>query len=165
MPPPASGGVCAAPGILEKQNVTYAAKGRLCQPDSAASAGCVGNDCTPTLPAPFRACVVGAGNQTCPAPYTVTHHVGTDVSYSCAGCACAVTATCDGTMTLYTDGACQNGAKSEPVDGQCRNAASGTFNSYKYTGNAPTAVACQSGPPSPPSGVMLAGSLTICCAP
>jgi hypothetical protein len=164
VPPPPTGGACAAPGLPQKQNVTYAAKGRLCQPDSAASGGCTGNDCKPTLPAPYRACIVGAGNQTCPSPYTATHHVGSDVSFTCAGCACNVTAICDGTMTLYTDNACQTGAKNVPVDDKCHGGENGSFNSYKYTGNPPGAVACQVGPPAAPSGVTLTGQLTVCCA-
>ena len=165
-PPGPTGGACGpGAGVVQKQNVTYAGKARLCQPDNAAAAGCTGNDCRPILPAPYRACISGAGNQTCPAPYTVTHHVGTDVTYTCGGCACTLSATCQGSLTLYSDGNCQNGAHNVAVDDVCRPpGANGPFNSYKYAGS-PTVVTCLDGPAAPPAGLALTSQLTICCAP
>ena len=166
VPPPPSGGACAAQGLVEKQNVTYAASERLCNADSLVAAGCKGSDCTPTLPAPFKACIAGAGNQSCPAPYTDAHHIGTDVTYTCSACSCAVTATCTGTMTLYTDTGCTMGAHSLAADGVCRGSGkNGPFNSYRYTGNSPSNVTCQAGLVPPPTGLTLTNQLTVCCAP
>lgn len=165
VPPAATGAACAAPAVQQKQNVTYGSHARTCAPDSAAAAGCNGNECTPSLASPFSACIAMSGNQTCPAPMTVKHLVGTDVSYTCSACPCTVSATCSGTMSLYEDNNCTMGLHPIAADGQCH--PSGTnkmFRSYKYAGTASN-VSCSAGNVPAPQNVALVGQETICCAP
>ncbi len=160
-----TGGACTSAGALQKQNVTYAGRARVCQPDSPAAAGCNGNQCTPTLPAAYSACIAMAGNQACPAPMTVKHRVGSDVSYTCAACPCSVGAKCSGTMTLYRDNQCTSMPHVLAVDDVCH--PSGTnqsYSSYKYTGTASN-VTCAPGAAPAPQNLALVGEETICCAP
>jgi hypothetical protein len=163
-PGPTGSASCTAAGQMNRQKVTFASKARVCRPDSPASAKCMGNQCTPQLAAPYVACIQAAGNASCPSPFTSQHDVGTDVAVTCAACTCSATATCSGTMTYYTDVACQNGATPFPADGLCH--ASGTtqsFSSYKYAGVA--TVACTIGIPPAAQSTTLVGKQTLCCLP
>lgn len=164
-PPAPTGGACTSAGQLQKQNVTYAGHARVCRPDTPTSAGCNGNQCTPTLSAGYSACIEIAGNQTCPAPMTAKHRVGTDVSYTCGACPCTVGSKCSGTMTLYRDNQCQNNPIALTVDDACH--PSGTnqsYGSYKYTATA-SMVTCAPGAAPAAQSVALVGEETICCAP
>jgi hypothetical protein len=165
-PPTATGGLCASPGVASMQSVTFGGADRTCAPDSAGSAGCTGNVCSPNLPAPYRACVVSpAPGAVCPADFPERHDVGTGVSLNCSSCACKPTATCTGTMTVYIDNACQDDALSIPADGACHpsNSPLGTtYGSYRYVGQA-SAVSCQAIGSSSAQNVQLTGAETICC--
>jgi hypothetical protein len=167
-PPIATGGSCTSPGVASTQNVTYGSAHRTCVPDSAGSAGCTGNVCSPNLPMPYRACIASSATAAvCPAGFPERHDVGTGVSLDCASCGCKSTATCTGTMTFYTDSACQEGSLSIPADGSCRpsNSPPGTtYASYRYVGQA-SAVACQTTGSSTAQNVQLTGEEIICCPP
>lgn len=168
-PTPPDGGVCGAPGVLQKANVTYAAKGRICTPGIPADIGCSGDTCAPNVAAPFRACISQAGDQACPAGnFSVKHLVGTDVTANCGTCACSMTGTCAGTYTLYTDTACTVNPTVLAANGTCvRNAAidGKSYKSYRYT-LAPTGLGCTATGTAPVAqNVALAGSQTVCCPP
>jgi hypothetical protein len=171
--PPAFTGACTATGT-PTGNITYASQDRTCVPDSQASAGCNGNQCTPpNVPGPYKFCIAQGGNHNCPGgaggSFTVQHVVGTGVTLSCSGCGgCTVNGTCSGgTMQLFTDKKCTAGELDIPVDDKCHqtNAQSDTYGSYKYVANAPTGVACQAQGTSTAQGVSLDAEETICCLP
>jgi hypothetical protein len=152
--------------------VTFDSQDRACPPDSAQSAGCNGNQCTPTIPSPYQVCVIQGGNHGCPgAPFTQQHLVGSGFGgVSCSSCAsCTVQGTCSGgTMKLFENGNCNGGEIDIPADGKCHtsNAPNNTsYNSYKYVANAPTGVGCAPSGTSTASGGTLTNEQTICCAP
>ncbi|MGO9838322.1 MAG: hypothetical protein ACLP1X_29430 [Polyangiaceae bacterium] len=167
-----SGGVCSSPGATSLNDVTYAAHDRTCTPASPQSAGCSGNVCTPIAGGPYAGCIAAPGAVTCPAgPLSVQHLVGTDVSFDCSSCTCTVTGTCTGTVTLYSDEGCTRGALDVPADGTCYEVLdlvtkpATSYNSYIYTGNSPSDIACEASGASSAQDVALANETTICCAP
>jgi hypothetical protein len=155
--------------VTNTAGVTYAAHDRACTADSNASAGCTGNQCTPTLPPTYKPCVVSAGQVACPgAPFTVQHVVGTAATYTCSVCGnCAVTADCTGTMKLFTNGGCTQNELDVAADGQCHvaNAPQDSYSNYEYQKAPPSNVGCNVTGSSSAQGVSLAGEETICCPP
>jgi hypothetical protein len=164
-PPAATGGTCSSASSTTGP-LTYAALDSACQPDSNQSAGCTGNQCTPTIPSPYLVCVAKNGHQTCPgAPFTQQHDVGSSATVACGGsCGCNLTTTCTGTMQLFTDGMCKQGELDVVADGTCKTSTgvSGNYNSYKYVGGTASAT-CQSTGTATVQNVTLAGEQTICC--
>jgi hypothetical protein len=167
VPPSASGGSCTAPSSIQKSGITFAGRGRVCTPSGEAAMNCDDAGlCAPQLPAPFSVCVSQSGNQSCPAPFSIKHYAGTDVTFNCAACGCHEVAACAGTMTTFTDGSCQSNAWAVAADGKCR----GTGNpnrsngSYIFTG---TVASHQCSIISVPTATNLAlvNDQTICCAP
>jgi len=165
-PAAATGGQCSGVGT-GNANVTYATEGRACVPDDPQSAGCTGDRCTPTLAAPYRPCIVQSGIETCPGgPFTEQHRVGSGVSFVCSDCGCSVTATCEGTIQLFTDATCTQQELDIPADGQCHDPAApsnNTYGSYMYVPG-PLADACAT-TPSMAQDIALQNEETLCCAP
>jgi hypothetical protein len=160
--PAPSGGACNAPGVKNTGGITYAGRDRLC----TVAASCSGAACGANLPAPYQACIAADGDVACPAgPWSAAHHVGTSTSFDCASCTCAVSATCSGTLTLYTDKTCTKSPYAVSTDVCVGISSSATFTAYKYAGAAPKNVACQvTGTPAMPD-LALVGEQTICCTP
>jgi hypothetical protein len=171
--PGPSGGQCSSAGQATG-TVTYGSQDRACTPDSATSGGCSGDECTPSLPSPYLACVVQSGSNPCPSgsSFTQQHLVGTGSDVACSACGCNVTATCSGKVALFVDKACTLGETDIPADSACHDGPpSGAgdggmtdFYSYKYIADAPGSVACA------PTGssnatVTLANEQTVCCVP
>jgi len=164
--PPPTGGACTAPGIASGTGVTYGSQDRSCTAASAQAANCNGNACAPSIAAPFQACLMTTGTATCPGNMTARHLVGTGTSVTCADCACSTSATCTGTVTLYTDSTCMTGAYAVSADGSCDpiHLQRASYDSYIYSGGSPQNVTCQASGSSAPS-VTLANEATICCTP
>jgi hypothetical protein len=161
-------GTCSAASVENTQNVTYAAHDRVCVQDTPSSGNCTGDQCTPTLPTPYQACIAQAGHQTCPAPFTASHDTGSGADYTCGACGCATstTAKCEGTMTYYTDTMCMNGAKTFDADGTtCASAGAGAYGSYIFAGMLGAGTTSCSATAGAPSVVTLANELTVCCQP
>ncbi|HEX4447011.1 MAG TPA: hypothetical protein VH044_09750, partial [Polyangiaceae bacterium] len=162
--PPASGGACAAAGVSNAAGVTYAARDRICTANTPAAAGCTGDMCRPTLSGAYQECIASPGSQACPSgPLSVAHHVGTSGAVTCSDCGCTVTATCAGTMTLYTDAACKKGGTSLAT-GVCKFVGNAAFKAYTYAGGTAQKVACQAAAPSSGPVVSLVSEATVCCA-
>jgi hypothetical protein len=164
--PAATGGACRAPGVASGTGLTYASQVRSCTAD-AQPATCEGNACTPSIAAPFQACLMTAGSVACPpGNLTARHLVGTAASVSCADCSCSTAATCAGTVTLYTDSTCMTGAYQVPADGSCVpiHKQEASYDSYIYTGGSPESVTCEASGSADPT-VALESEATICCAP
>jgi hypothetical protein len=171
-PPPSTGGSCSAPGSATGA-VTYGAHDRTCAPSSAQAAGCDGSTCAPSLPSPYSACIMQSGTTTCPpGPLGVLHVAGTGSSFGCSDCNCSVTATCTGSITLYTDSKCTKPGVTIPADRSCNqitslsNAAGTnyTFGAYIYTPNPPASTKCTASGSSSAENVTLQNTVTICCA-
>jgi hypothetical protein len=164
--PPPSGGSCTAHGVPTPSALTYASRDRVCAPDSPKAASCDGGTCHPDLSGPYAACIAAPGAVACPpGPLSVQHEVGTSGSFSCADCACSVTSSCSGTLTLYTDTACKKGPYAIST-GVCVGISSAaTYRAYQYTAGSPTNIGCQAGAPGAAQSVTLTGPQTICCAP
>ncbi len=169
LPAPPEGSCGAAgPGVLTSP-VTFPWQGEVCSPDSAVSAGCIGNVCTVGLPPPFRVCVSNSPFRECPANsvFTEPYLEAAGPSASCSTCNCAVTATCSGTVQLFSDTACMGSEFDVPADGQCHSSPPGIgpIASYRYTATAPTNVSCV--PDVTTATVMTSWqkTVTVCCAP
>jgi hypothetical protein len=166
--PAASGGACTSSG-QPTGTLTYGGNDRSCAPDSAPSAGCSGDQCTPDLPSPYLACVVQPGSVSCPSGsvFSVQHVVGTSGTLACGACGCGVDATCSGKVALFTDPGCTQG-EMDFATGQCLAGPTGgglggtSFGSYKYEANPPAAVSCAASGSSQAS-VTLVSEETICC--
>jgi hypothetical protein len=164
--PAPTGGACRAPGVADSTAITYAARSRTCSANDAQATGCTGDVCHPTLPAGYAACIAAPGAQPCPqGPLGVQHVVGTSATFACGDCGCTTTATCAGTLTLFTDTKCKGGANPLAANTCTAIAATGaTYEAYEYDGGAPTGVACQTGAAGAAQDVTLAGEQTLCCA-
>jgi hypothetical protein len=165
IPPDPVGGSCQAPSTKNPSGISYTGKDRVCTPNNDGVMGCDdAGICEPELPPPFLACVEAPGNKPCPAPFGHKHLVGTGVSFDCGACGCSETATCGGTMTLYSDGACQMDALSELVDGQCHS--TGMPNrmngSYIFAGAVATHACSITSVPSA-TNLTLDNLTTLCC--
>jgi hypothetical protein len=166
--PPASGGVCGAPGV--PGTLTFGAYDRSCAPASAAAANCAGGACSPTLAPPYQACITpeSAGVVACPAgALGVQHVVGTAASFSCSACPCTVSGTCSaGTLTLYPNADCGHTGTAFTT-GDCTNVAlsttSSSFGSYRFRGGTASAITCAA-TPGVAEDVTLTNETTICCA-
>lgn len=167
--PPPTGGTCQSSGVAN-----YASTDRICESTSPSSAGCTGSVCAPNVPSPYRACIRAPGDLPCPSgTLSARRLVRSSASPACPDCPCTVTATCSGTMTLFTDTMCTAGARPIPT-GQCvpidTSLGQGmmgqgmvNFRSYEYAGT-PASVACHV---AADAGATAAGPLgdteTVCC--
>ncbi len=164
--PPPSGGTCTAPGMASGNGaVTYASRDRLCQPNSAQAENCDAGFCQPDLSGPYAGCIEAPGDVACPpGPLSVAHKVGTSASVSCADCACVVSGTCSGTLTLYTDTACKKAPYAISTDVCVSVSSAATYKAYQYTGGKTKTVTCEAAAPGAAQNVALAGEQTVCCA-
>ncbi len=165
--PAATGGACAVPGTASGMGVTYASQDLACAPTSASSANCTGNTCAPNLTGPFAACIMTSGVVACPAgPLSAARTVGTSATATCSACGCSVAATCQGTVTVYSDDNCKDSPYSVPADGSCNPIykQGQSYNSYIYTGGTPHTTCTPSGS-STVQSTTLVNEATICCAP
>ncbi|HWX75106.1 MAG TPA: hypothetical protein VNZ05_07365 [Solirubrobacteraceae bacterium] len=75
-----------------------------------------------------------------------------------------MSASCSGTLSLYTDTGCTRGAYGIST-GVCVGISSAaTYRAYEYTAGAPTNVTCQPAAAGPAQNLALTGPQTICCA-
>lgn len=131
-PPAATGGTCAGSATKHLDQIS-ATQERLCAPQTGA--------CEATLcaDAGVAECISQDGDVACPgAPWTTKHLVGPSADVACgAGCGCAsVNATCNGTLTVYTDSACTQNALALIADDTCHatNQTGIGWRYYKYVG-------------------------------
>lgn len=167
-PAPVSGSCSSTgPGTLTSA-VTFPWTGETCAPDSPAAVGCEGSDCTVSLQPPFRVCVEASPFRVCPANsvFTQPYFGAVGPSAWCTACDCAMSATCSGTVRLFSDGGCAGAEFDVPADSQCHPAPAGigAISAYRYEANGPTDVACA------PSGASMVETswqytVTVCCAP
>jgi hypothetical protein len=84
----------------------------------------------------------------------------------CSTCDCSVTATCGGTVELFSDSQCTANESDVPADSQCHPAPAGigVVNSYRYVASAATNVG---GAPLglPITETLWTDTVTVCCPP
>jgi hypothetical protein len=156
--PAATGGACSYDPKADTSKVK-ATEGRLCD----APPGCAG-----TLCSAGRVCIAQDGDVACPSGFANKTVVGAAPKVACEACgACAVEATCTGTLSLFSDGACAQGQLDLPADGQCAvrpSAANGKlYSSYSYKGTV-KAAGCAGTAPASKATVGLDKPTTVCCA-
>ena len=163
--PPPSGGALHLAGMTEERRRDIRSRDRVCQPNNAQAANCDAGVCQPDLSGPYAGCIEAPGEVACPpGPLSVAHKVGTSAAVTCADCACAVTSTCSGTLTLYTDTACKKGPYAISTDVCVSVSSAASYKAYQYTGGKPKRVTCEAAAPVPTQNVALAGEQTVCCA-
>jgi hypothetical protein len=162
--PPLSGGACSAPGTQNSGALTYAARDRVCAPNDPHATNCSGGTCQPGLTGSYAACVAAPGAMPCPPGYPVAHAVGSSGSFSCADCACTIKGTCTGTVTLYTDTACNKGGYAISTNVCVSVSSVGSYKAYQYTPDPPAGVTCQAAAPGAAQNVALVDEQTVCCA-
>lgn len=150
--PPPIGGTCTPTTKVDKAGVQR--NRRLCEPKA-------GTCQAPICNTPFLECVEVAG--ACPAAFPNARTVGTDFALTCPACACGLSASCSGTLTLYKDADCKGPTTTLTVDGTCIATTDGvTVSSFKYKPS-PATTACT------PSYTGVPGSRTfvlprqLCC--
>lgn len=156
--PGPTGGACSYDATSDATKVT-AKEARLCD----APAGCAGALCSAG-----NVCVAQDGDVACPAAFAKKTLVGAAPKVTCGACgaSCTVDATCTGTLSLFSDGACTNDKLDLPADGQCAarpSAANGKlYSSYAYKGT--VKAACAGTAPPSAATVGLDKPVTVCCA-
>lgn len=156
-PPVPSPGACAAAAASDPAGTTSSSL-RACVPTVPACDGAI-------CEGPLAECILAEGPSSCPpGPFGVRHDVGAAIDVACGACACEVTASCVGHMEYFTDGGCQTGKVSLPVDGTCVSTGAdyyATFYAYRYAGGAVTA--CTTAPPT--ASATLTQPRILCCRP
>lgn len=153
-PPLAIAGSCSAGPVAKRSAVTTTSK-RLCEPSASA---CLADACTPAQG--LEACLVSAGNVTCPPHAPNKTLIGDDFSLTCAACICSVTkAECTGTAHTFPDPDCKGASLSLP-GGECKSLAGADVASVKWVPGAP-ALTCNT--IALPPSVELTGVRTVCC--
>ncbi len=155
--PAAVGGVCAFDATPDTSKVTSTAS-QLCAPPTS----CPGAICNDNGPV----CVAQDGDVACPPAFPTKTVVGASATADCSACsgACAVSATCSGKFSTFTDGACSMNEVDFTADGTCvANPTSnvGPYYYYEYAGSVASA-ACKGSATSTGTG-KLDGTSTVCC--
>jgi hypothetical protein len=109
-------------------------------------------------------CIAGTGDLACPPSLPKKLLVGDGATLACGQCAtCTFTATCAGSVTLYSDGQCKFSVATAQT-GVCEAEVAGfPIGSYKWSGMAASATCTASDPPA--GTPQLTAPKTICCAP
>src|SRR5262249_40264494 len=154
------GGACTNSTRSDPSQLTKPATQHDCEvPVSNSDAVCNG-----TAPAGYSACIVSAGNLTCPSPFTrAVYHVEDDITLNCPPCSgCAVSTTCSsGTVNLYSDANCATSVGSVPANGTCVSISSSEIAVGSISYAAASNTSCTAG--SSTATATLIGSRTICC--
>ena len=122
---------------------------------------CTNGDCSScNAPPGFSMCFAKEGDAQCPTGFT-KHAVGTSAALSCSACtACKSTATCAGTLKMFSDDQCGTLLGTLNVDGTCQGFSSSNVKSVKYNPNVDNGVCT---PGTSTSSVALTTQLTVCC--
>ncbi|HTB72844.1 MAG TPA: hypothetical protein VK762_06355 [Polyangiaceae bacterium] len=162
-------GTCAGADGVQVGPAVLGGPARACVPDSPEAAGCVGDRCTLALPAPYRVCIDSSpAFHLCPAGsvFTQPHDLETGFSLGCGPCNCDVTATCPGTLALFSDTQCMNDEIDIAADSTCRPPVSGLSqaSSFEYVRDGgPADVTCTQGFSA--GGGAGINPQTVCCMP
>lgn len=148
---------------------TWATASVLCTPPEADP--CADGPCMPPLPPGFQDtwCVVGDGDQACPAgPYSARTVMasGVDDTRACTPCGCSMQGPvqCAGEIVEYVDSFCIVPVGTVPIDGQCHAAdVAGTDAwSVRYDGGS-ASYSCVNNQPMAVGEAIVREPMTICC--
>jgi hypothetical protein len=152
-PSPKGTGACKAAAVPNPAAVT-ATEVRVCTSDSCATV------CGEAPASGLERCLIASGDQACPADAPKKTVIGTKASLACGDCAtCAVTASCSGTISFYSDESC-NSVLRTFTSNVCADGDT-PVRSFKWTGAAKDVSCVPSGPPAPK--VDLEEQRTVCC--
>jgi hypothetical protein len=167
----ADGGGCQPDASVDAAAPTWRNLTVACAPSQQSTAGCNANQvCVPAAGSPFEStfCVLKAGNNTCPAPFTTQHLYYSDITDTrgCAPCTCGSATGVDCSnlahVTTWSNTSCNTGKGSDysPLPVSC--APLGTSHYLSMT-TSPTGGACTPSTGTPTGGVSPANLTTICC--
>jgi hypothetical protein len=167
----ADGGGCQPDGSVDAQAPTWGSFVVACAPSQQSAAGCTANQvCVPGAGTPFEStfCVLKAGNNTCPSPFTNQHLYYSDISdgRGCTPCTCgpATGVDCNSLahVTGWSNSTCVTGKGSDysPLPVSC--GPIGTSH-YVMLSTGPTGGTCTPSGGTPTGGVGAANLTTICC--
>jgi hypothetical protein len=139
---------------------------RICTTPSASI--CANGICHESAFAPFTACIIAPGAQTCPTGwgFDTRHLIGAAATYTCTDPKCQLTASCGGSVVFYSDQQCHSDSQvgSFTADGTCQGIP-GQAAVYQVLTQGPTSIMCMPGLVTTPSAIALMGEQTVCCAP
>jgi hypothetical protein len=134
---------------------------RLCEPT------CQADFCGQLKQGGATACIINStGDVPCPSGYTQKTVVATSASVACAACPqCAgPSATCTGTVSLYSDNNCMNSNFSIAEDGKCHNqSGNDAWQSLTDTKALPASPYCAAQANDPGGDAGPIGAKTLCC--
>lgn len=168
---PADGGGCQADASVDAQAPTWANLATACAPSQQSAAGCGADQvCVPAAGSPFEStfCVLKAGNNTCPSPFTNQHLYYSDITDTrgCTPCTCGspsgVDCDTNAHVTSWSNMSCTTGKGVDysPLPVAC--AALGTAH-YLTLSTSATGGTCTPSGGTPTGGVSQANLTTICC--
>ncbi|MGH7435395.1 MAG: hypothetical protein ACRENE_06950 [Polyangiaceae bacterium] len=167
----ASGGGCQADASVDAAPAAWGNLTVACAPSSQSAVGCAANHvCIPAAASPFEStyCIIKAGNNGCPSPFTTQHLYYSDITDTrgCTGCSCgsAMNVDCNSLahVTTWSNMSCNSGKGSDyaPIPVTC--GPLGTSH-YAMLNTAPTGGSCTPSGGTPTGGVTAANLTTICC--
>ena len=167
----ADGGGCQPDASVDAQAPTWANLTVACAPSSQSTTGCNANQvCVPGAGSPFEStfCVLKAGNNTCPSPFTNQHlyYSGITDTRGCTPCTCGspsgVDCNSNAHLTTWSNTSCNTGKGGDfsPLPLSC--GAIGASH-YAMLTTSPTGGTCTPSGGTPTGGVTAANLTTICC--
>ena len=119
--------------------------------------------CAPSSGAPV--CVARAGDQPCPGGFKLALATGATDTRDCTSCSCGTTGgNCTGTLTLTTNGGCNQNAQTFNYDGGCVPGVAGSGGSHVNVGPGTPTGACNVADAGTPIGsVAPTTPITVCC--
>ena len=169
--PPPSGGSCTAESTVSPPS-TGATEGQLCGGQTTFGAGCGAGQVCALVPGGYQACILHAGQVSCPTgAYGTEHSVGTlEDTRGCTACSCnPPTADCaPGRWAFFANATC-TGAPSIviPTTGVCTGTGAppaGTLTqSNQFTSVVSDAGCAAAAPVEPTGSVQLTNADTVCC--
>jgi hypothetical protein len=169
----ATGGACVPDGSVIVPPAQWATQAVACTPSAQSPAGCAaGEQCVPAPPTSFQTgfCIVKAGTNTCPPPFTNQHLYYADFSDSrgCSPCTCGAPSgvDCNAGAHASTWGnaqcAANPGLDLTPLPVAC--ATFGTSHYLKIT-TAPDGGSCAPDGGASTGAAMAQDLTTVCCTP
>jgi hypothetical protein len=128
----------------------------------------VGAECTLAVATPYRVCIRSTSFRSCPvgSVFAQSFLFETGVSApSCESCPCTVTATCPGTIELFSDVQCTDNELDIAADGTCKPSPStALFGSFRYVlEGGPVDEVCDQWPSA--ADVQKVNEQEVCCVP
>jgi hypothetical protein len=146
-------GLCASSAVPDASTVTSQSD-RICVPPQSCLA------CNPGLSTDFEACIMTANSVPCPAGTSQMHVVSPSYALQCTVCSCAITGTCSGTLTFFSNPDCSGASSTLLTNGICAQTSGNGFGSYAFDGGL-TTMSCSPGTST--AAFAPTSLMTVCC--